>query len=358
MNSGTEERRPKAEDGRSAPGSDAVADGPADSGATGDGVRRHRLRVGPDADERLDRYVADRLSLSRSHVARLIADGRVRLNGQPVVKSHRPEAGDLIEVTVPPRPRPSLEPEPIPVDVVYRDDDLVVVDKPAGLVVHPAPGHQSGTLVNALLHHLGTLSSIGGDTRPGIVHRLDRDTSGLMVVARTDAAHRALSRALARREVRRGYLAAAWGHLDRDEFTVDAPIGRDPRQRKRMAVIEGGRRAVTHFRRLERWNSADLVAVRLETGRTHQIRVHLRHRGHPVVCDPIYGPHWERGFVGAGGRWAEELARRAGRLFLHAARLAFRHPRTGERLTFTRELPEPLAGVVEWARASSVPDLP
>lgn len=310
---------------------------------------RH-FRVEPGESERLDRWLADRVRLSRSRIAALIDEGRVRVNGETVKKSHVPEAGDEVEVRIPSRPPVRVEPEPIPIRIVWQDEDLAVVEKPAGLVVHPAPGHETGTLVNALLHHLDRVSSVGGDRRPGIVHRLDRETSGLLVVAKTDEAHRSLQAALARRRVRRGYVAAAWGHLDRDELTVDRPLGRDPRNRKKMAVVEGGKRAVTHLRRVERWHSADLLAVRLETGRTHQIRVHLRHLGHPVVNDEVYGPRWEKGFLGAGGRWAEELARRAGRLFLHAARLAFRHPRTGERLSFSSDLPEPLAAAVAWAR--------
>lgn len=303
--------------------------------------------------DRLDRYLAERLRLSRSRIAALIEGGHVRVNGSAVRKSHVPQPGDLIEVTIPPSPPLTLEPEAIPLRIVHQDEDLAVVEKPAGLVVHPAPGHEAGTLVNALLHHLDRLSTLGGDRRPGIVHRLDRETSGLLVVAKTDETHGALARALARREVRRGYVAAAWGHLEEDETTIDRPMGRDPRERKKMAVVEGGKRAVTHLRRLERWHSADLLAVRLETGRTHQIRVHLRSVGHPVVGDATYAPRWEKGFLGAGGRWAEDLARRAGRLFLHAAHLAFRHPRTGERLSFTSRLPEPLASAVEWARSTS-----
>jgi 23S rRNA pseudouridine1911/1915/1917 synthase len=244
-----------------------------------------------------------------------------------------------------------LEPQNIPIDIVFEDDDLLVVDKPYGLVVHPAPGHRSGTLVNALLYHVDSLSGAGDPARPGIVHRLDRDTSGLLLVAKNDEVHRQLSRDLAERKVTRGYVAATWGHLDDDELTIDRPVGRDPKDRKRMAVVDGGRNAVTHVRVIERWNAADLLAIRLETGRTHQIRVHLRSLGHPVVDDPMYGAGWERGLIGAGGRWAEELARRSGRLFLHAARLGFTHPVTAEKMAFSAPLPEPLSSAVDWARS-------
>ncbi len=310
----------------------------------------HRFRIDDDPSDRLDAYLADRLHLSRSRVAELIDAGLVTIDGSPARKSRRLRKGEGIEVRVPPPPPTSVEPEPIPIDVVYEDPDVAVVDKPAGLVVHPAAGHLTGTLVNALLYRLGSLSSIGEPNRPGVVHRLDKDTSGLMVVAKTDEAHRGLSQALAARKVRRGYLAAAWGHVDADELTIDRPIARDPRHRQRMAVVESGRRSVTHVRRLESWRAADLLALRLHTGRTHQIRVHLRSLGHPVVGDPVYGAGWERGLVGAGGRWAEELARRTSRLFLHAARLSFRHPSRGEILSFTSPLPDQLEAVVAWAR--------
>jgi 23S rRNA pseudouridine1911/1915/1917 synthase len=314
---------------------------------------RRRIDVGEDVGERLDAYLADRLSLSRSRVAALVAEGLVTVNGAAARKSYRPAAGDRIEVEVPPLPAVDLAPERIDVPVVFEDDHLLVVDKPAGLVVHPAPGHPSGTLVNALLAITDRLSPVGAPLRPGIVHRLDRDTSGLLVVAKTEEAHRALAADLARRRVGRGYLAAAWGRVEPEEMTIDRPIGRSPADRKRMAVVPGGRRAVTHVRRLERWPAADLLAVRLETGRTHQIRVHLTDMGHPLVGDPVYGRGWERGMSGAGGRWAEELVRRCGRLFLHAARLSFRHPATGERLAFTSRLPALLTEAVAWARASS-----
>ena len=272
------------------------------------------------------------------------------VDGEAVRKSRPGEPGETVTVSLPPERPVEVRPEALPLSVLYQDEELAVVEKPAGMVVHPAPGHAGGTLVNALLYHLGSLSSTGAPLRPGIVHRLDRDTSGLLIVARTDVAHRRLSEALARRRIRRGYLAAVWGKLEPGEGTIDLPIGRDPRQRKRMAVVRSGRRAITHYRRLERWTSAEYLALRLETGRTHQVRVHLRSCGHPVVGDSVYGKDWERGFVGAGGRWAEEFARRCDRMFLHAARLVFRHPRTGDRMAFTSMLPEPLRGAVEWAR--------
>ena len=324
----------------------------ADSGAAGSRDRR-RIEIEDATTDRLDRFLCAHLTLSRTRIAQLIADGRVTVNGEATRKGYVPRSGDRVEVELPPPVPTRLVPEDIPVGIRYEDEHLAVVEKPAGLVVHPAPAHPRGTLVNALLFHLDRLSSIGGDSRPGIVHRLDRDTSGLMLVAKRDEAHRELSAALQRREIERGYLAAAWGHLDRERFTVDQPIGRHPRDRTRMAVREDGRPATTHIRRLERWNAAELLAVRLGTGRTHQVRVHLRSIGHPVVADPVYAPSWERGFGGAGGRWAEAFGRRAGRLFLHATHLACEHPVTGEELSFSSPLPPPLLEAVEWARSTS-----
>jgi len=318
----------------------------------------HRFQVDGDQSDRLDAYLADRLHLSRSRIAELIDRGLVTVDGRAVRKSHKLRSGQVVEVTVPAPPPVDLDPEPIPIPIVYEDEHLAVVDKPAGLVVHPAAGHRAGTLVNGLLHHLGGLSPIGLPDRPGIVHRLDKDTSGLMVVAREERAHLALVQALASRRIRRGYIAASWGHLASPELSVDRPIARDPSHRQRMAVVEGGRPALTHVRRLEAWRAADLIALRLHTGRTHQIRVHLQSLGHPVVGDPIYGAGWQHGFSGAGGRWARELARLADRLFLHSARLSFRHPVSGEVLRFSSPLPEPLASAVRWARGSSGPQEP
>ncbi len=306
---------------------------------------------------RLDRYLAERLDgLSRTRVTQLLDEGHVTLNGRHPKKSEALERGDVLEVTVPPPEPSAILPEDLPLDIVYEDADLAVVHKPAGVVTHPAPGHRSGTLVNALLHHLDDLSGIGGVKRPGIVHRLDKDTSGLLLVAKHDVAHRRLAASLKRRRIRRTYLAASWGHLTDDRLTVDAPIGRSRRNRKRMGVVEDGRRAVTHLERLERWRAADLLRVRLETGRTHQIRVHLAHMGHPVVKDATYGRGGARGISGPDHVWARELASRTPRQFLHAAALEFRHPGTGEPMRVERPLPEDLAVVADWARESSRPD--
>ncbi len=314
---------------------------------------RIELLAGDAAGERLDTWLAARLDISRSRAAQLIEEGRVTLNGASPKKRDRPAAGDRIEVRIPP-PAPShLAPEAIPLTIVYQDDDLLVIDKPPGLVVHPAPGNPTGTLVNALLHAVGDLSGIGGVLRPGIVHRLDKDTSGLMVVAKHDEAHRTLSAELKARRIRRAYLAAAWGHLPQDRVAVDAPIGRHPTERKRMAVVPDGRPARTRFIRLERWRAAELLRAELDTGRTHQIRVHLLHLGHPVVGDRTYAPDRHRGFGGPERAWAAGLVKRVPRQFLHAAELRFTHPRTGESIRFESPLPPDLAAAAEWARGSA-----
>ncbi len=306
-----------------------------------------------EAGLRLDSLLAEKLDLSRSRVEQLIAEGRVELNGSIPKKGDRPRAGDRVHVRIPEPESAVALPEAIPLDILFQDEDLLVLNKPSGLVVHPAPGNRTGTLVNALLHEVGDLSGIGGVLRPGIVHRLDKDTSGLMVVAKTDKAHRALSVGLKERRVRRRYLAAAWGHLTTDAITVDAPIGRSLTERRRMAVVEHGRPAITHFQRLEHWRTADLLSVELETGRTHQIRVHLQHIGHPVVGDSTYGQDREKGFSGATRGWAAELAKRTPRQFLHATALSFGHPRTGEELEFDVPLPPDLQAVADWARSAS-----
>ncbi|MEQ1855078.1 MAG: RluA family pseudouridine synthase [Longimicrobiales bacterium] len=311
--------------------------------------REYGLVVEPGESGRLDRFVSDRLELSRTRVQALLADGSITLDGRSARKSEMVAPGMRVDVIVPPPVSVEIAAEDIPLDVVFEDEHLLVVNKSAGMVVHPAPGHRSGTLVNALLWHIRDLSGVGGRLRPGIVHRLDRDTSGLLVVAKTDAAHHGLSDALKKRQVRRLYLAAAWGHLAKSPLTVDAPIARDRRDRKRMAVAPDGRPSLTRVRVRERWPQAELLDVALKTGRTHQIRVHLAHVGHPVVGDPIYGVGWERGMGGPERSWALELARRAPRLFLHASELSFLHPVGGHRMRFHAELPPDLASVATWA---------
>jgi 23S rRNA pseudouridine1911/1915/1917 synthase len=313
----------------------------------------HHLVVEEGEEDRLDRFLARRLDLSRSRCANLIQEGKVWVDGAGGKKSENLLAGQKVRVEVPPPEPLGVEAQDIPLDVVFEDEFLLVLDKPAGMVVHPAPGHGSGTLVNALLHHVSDLSGIGGKLRPGIVHRLDRYTSGLMMVAKGDEAHVALSDAIRRREVRRIYRMVAWGRLPESPMTVDAPIGRHPTQRKRMAVVEGGRRAETRFRVRERWVAAEYLDASLKTGRTHQIRVHLAHVGHPVVGDRVYGEHWGRGMGGIHRGWARELDGRAGRQMLHSSDLWFRHPLTGEEMRFHAPLPPDMASLVAWARGDS-----
>ncbi len=318
-----------------------------------DGELTYRVHVVEPSEDRLDRFLAERLPLSRSQITNLIEAGRVKVGGQIPKKSYQPEPDDVIVVEVPPPEPPEALPEDIALDLLYEDEGLIVVNKPAGMVVHPAPGHSRGTLVNALLHRIDRLSSLGGRRRPGIVHRLDKDTSGLLIVAKDERVHRRLAEALTGRRIERRYLAACWGHLAQDRLRIEADVGRHRRDRKRMAVVPGARPALTEVERLERWTAADFLRVRLHTGRTHQIRVHLHHIGHPIVGDRQYGSGWERGLGGAGRRWAEELARRVPRQFLHAAELAFEHPVTGRRLSFSVDLPDELAEAAEWARRAS-----
>lgn len=321
----------------------------AQSGAQSGDLEEHRVTEA--TSERLDAYIAERYPISRTRAAQLIESGHVLLNGRVPKKRDQPREGDILRVHVPKAETSHISAENIPLEIVHEDADLLVIDKPAGMVVHPAPGHHGGTLVNALLHHVRDLSGIGGVRRPGIVHRLDKDTSGLLIVAKNDRAHNGLADAMRARAIRRRYLALAWGHLTDGSFTVNQPIARHTSDRKRMAVVQDGRRAVTRFRRLERWPAADLLQAQLETGRTHQIRVHLQHLGHPVVGDVVYGQARERGFSGITRSWALELARRTTRQFLHAAELRFTHPSTGAELRFSSPLPPDLQSVVDWARA-------
>ena len=312
------------------------------------------VRIAAEEDgQRLDRVLAARIpSLSRSRLKALILDGQVKVAARTIRDPNTPvKSGDIVSVTLP-APEPARpEGQAIPLNIVYEDEALIVIDKPASLVVHPAAGHAKGTLVNALIAHCGeSLSGIGGVKRPGIVHRLDKDTTGLMVVAKTDAAHRALSTQFANKAesgIERGYLALVWGAPGRPKGIIDAPLDRHPKARDRRAVRAEGRRAVTHWEALERYEGADrkpaasLLACTLETGRTHQIRVHLAHIGHPILGDATYGT----GFKTKASRLAPE-ARAAlealGRQALHAYLLGFEHPVSHRTLEFRSELPPDL----------------
>jgi len=299
-----------------------------------------RFSVAVSRAERLDRFLADQLRLSRTAAARLIAAGAVRLDGVPARASAAPERGTVVAVEFPePAPR-ALAPADIPLTLVYEDEELAVVDKPAGLVVHPAPGHWDDTLVNALVAR-GLRLGGGAAGRLGIVHRLDKDTSGLLVVAKTERAHQRLGAALAARRIERRYAALVWGHLGGAVRRIDAPLGRHPADRKRIAVVPEGRRAVTRVRTVARGVVADLAVAGLETGRTHQIRVHLASIGHPVVGDATYGGGAPRR-SDRSAQDADQLFRAAPRQALHAAWLRFAHPASGAPLDLRAEWPADL----------------
>ena len=286
------------------------------------------------AGVRLDAFLSADGALTRSQAARLIAEGRVRVNGKPASKSARLSGGETVTVDVPQLRETALPPQDIPLDVVYEDDDVIVVNKPTGLVVHPAPGHPDGTLVNALLHHCGdSLSGIGGEKRPGIVHRIDRDTSGLIIAAKNDAAHLALSAQLKDHSLSRTYECLVTGNMKQDSGTVDAPIGRSSADRKKMAVVPTGRRAVTHWEVVARYPGVTHLRCRLETGRTHQIRVHMAYIGHPILGDTVYGA--KKPVPGLTGQC------------LHAAGLRFVHPRTGEPVELHCPLPPEFTAMLQ-----------
>ena len=287
----------------------------------------YQIGVGED-EERLDKWLSGAIpTLSRSYIQKCIKEGQAFVNGTPCKANYRLRVDDEVAFQIPEAVEPSVEAEDIPLSVLYEDSDVLVVDKPKGMVVHPAPGHYSGTLVNAVLYHCrGQLSGINGVLRPGIVHRIDRDTTGSLIVCKNDAAHRAIAEQLKAHSLNRSYRAIVHGTVKEEEGTVCAPIGRDEKDRKRMAVNEkNGKEAVTHYRVLQRFRDYTYIECRLETGRTHQIRVHMAHIGRPLLGDGVYGG---RPFPGLTGQC------------LHARRLTFTHPATGERITAEAPLPD------------------
>ena len=301
------------------------------------GEQKVELTVAEEmSGKRLDSVLAGMMpEYSRSFIQKLFENGSITVGGDPCSeKKRKAAAGDIVEITIPQPERLEGEAEDIPLDIVYEDDELLVVDKPAGMVVHPAPGNHSGTLVNALMYHCGdALSSINGVIRPGIVHRIDKDTSGLLMVAKTDRAHNALSAQLAEHSITRRYKAIVYSNIKEDEGTVDKPIGRDPGNRLRNAVVyTNSKNAVTHYRVLERFGGFTLVEAVLETGRTHQIRVHMAYIRHPLLGDTLYGP--------AKNRYG------AKRQMLHAGVLGFVHPVTGEYMEFNSPLPQDFEDVL------------
>lgn len=292
-----------------------------------------------DAGMRIDLFLAENMeNLSRSGIQKLMEEGHIRLNGGMVKANYKLREKDIMEVEIPEAKEAEILPEDIPLDILYEDADVIVVNKPQGMVVHPAPGHMSGTLVNGLLFHCGDeLSGINGEKRPGIVHRIDKDTSGVLMIAKNDAAHRSLAAQLAEHSITRKYNAIVYNGFQEDEGTVDAPIGRNPQDRKKMAVTQKhSRHAVTHYRVLERMEKFTLIEAQLETGRTHQIRVHMTYIGHPLLGDPVYGPK-KQPFQMEGQA-------------LHARVLGFLHPKTGEYLEFEAPLPPYFEALLERLR--------
>jgi len=307
--------------------------------------------------ERIDRFLARVFSdFSRSMIQKLIDEGRVLVNGSVTKPSHLVNPGEKIDLFVPEPQKLEVEPEAIPLDIVYEDEHLIVIDKPAGMVVHPAFANYSGTLVNALLYHCRDLSGIGGVQRPGIVHRLDKDTSGLIVVAKDDRTHQGLAEQFKSKSVEREYVAVVWGRPRPGRGRVETFLGRHPKDRKKIAVLSGGRWAVTNYEVVESFEFLSLVRLQLETGRTHQIRVHMSHIGHPVFGDPVYGGRSRKlgSLPPAQRRKAQQLLEGMKRQALHARTLGFVHPVTRERLRFESPLPDDMSELLRRLREGGV----
>jgi len=299
--------------------------------------------IGPgEGGDRIDKYIAEHLDMdgvSRTQVQDWIKSGAASVNGKPVKANYKVNEGDTITILIPEAEDADIVPEDIPLDIVYEDSDVIVINKPRGMVVHPAPGHSSGTVVNALMYHCKDLSGINGMLRPGIVHRIDKDTTGLLMAAKNDLAHVSLAEQLKEHSVTRKYIALVHGNVPHDQGTVDAPIGRDTHDRKLFTVTShNSKPAVTHFVVLERLGDYTLLELQLETGRTHQIRVHMKYIGYPMAGDPVYGPNRSNKSIALNGQ------------ALHAAVLGFTHPRSGERLLFEAELPSDMEHVLNSLR--------
>ena len=297
------------------------------------------LSVPPEfSDMRADRFLSEKLpELSRSRIQQLISDGSITVNGKAIKSSLKLTGGESVEVHIPEAAGTEILPENIPLDILYEDEDILIVNKPKGMTVHPAPGHPGGTLVNAVMHHCGdSLAGINGEVRPGIVHRLDKDTSGLIIVAKDDKTHELLSKMIKNREVDRRYLALVWGVVSHDKGRIEAPIGRDINDRQKYIVTDlNGKDSITNFSVIERFKEATLIECKLETGRTHQIRVHMNYIGHPIVNDPVYG---KRKIINSFGQ------------MLHSYSLKFTHPITKEDLSFKQDPPKEFTEVLDMFR--------
>ena len=302
-------------------------------------MREYLAVTAEDSGKRVDVFLSEHFSVTRTAAARLLDEGAALVNDAAAAKNRKLREGDAVSLEMPPVKETETLPENIPLSIVYEDEDIAVIDKPKGMVVHPAAGNEDGTLVNALLYHMGDrLSGIGGERRPGIVHRIDKDTSGLLVIAKNDFAHNILSEGLKTHSIDREYMAVAVGNFKEDSGTVNKPIDRNPRDRKKMAVVAGGREAITHYTVAERFGQYTLLAIKLETGRTHQIRVHMSSIGHPLLGDEVYG----------GGK--SNLKIHLEGQTLHAYRLTLTHPRSGEIMTFESPLPEYFEKILEKLR--------
>lgn len=290
-----------------------------------------------DSGERIDKFITDYVdSLTRSYIQKMIAGGQCLVNGKAVKASYRVKEEDEVVLSLPESVEPDIAAEDIPLDILYEDADLLVVNKPKGMVVHPAPGHYSGTLVNAVMYHCsGSLSGINGVMRPGIVHRIDRDTSGSLIICKNDTAHDSIAAQLKEHSVNRIYHAIVYGVLKEDEMTIDAPLGRHPKDRMKMAVVSGGKRAVTHVQVLKRFQKFTYVSCRLETGRTHQIRVHMAYIGHPILGDEVYAPGRKSPVKCESGQ------------ILHAKVIGFSHPASGKYIEFDAPLPDEFRHLLE-----------